>query len=105
VLRYAARRSPQEQLAQDFALLDTNGKGYFDASDLKMIAKTLPSETRVTDADIACMCVRRTPSAVQELRARGPCSVQQAHIPGPARDCRYAVSRAARGTRCRRCLV
>jgi len=61
VLRYAARRSPQEQLAHDFALLDTNGKGYIDASDLKMIAKTLPSETRVTDADIACMCVRRRP--------------------------------------------
>ena len=74
VLRYAARRSPQEQLAHDFALLDSSGKGWIDAGDLKMVAKTLPPETRVTDADIACMCVP------------APCAVRS-HPPRTGRCC------------------
>ncbi len=105
VLRYAARRSPQEQLAHDFALLDTNGKGYIDAGDLKMIAKTLPSETRVTDADIACMCVRRRP-----IRYAGASRARTLFCETGARTWSspplpLGCPRVPSGTRCRRCLV
>jgi len=55
VVRYMARRSPEEQLAHDFSLLDSDGKGYFEAGDLRRIAKTLPSDASVTDSDIATM--------------------------------------------------
>ena len=54
-MRYLARRSTEEQLAHDFALLDSDGKGFIDASDLQRIGKSLPPGVSCTDADIAAM--------------------------------------------------
>jgi len=47
-----ARRSTEEQLAHDFSLLDTDGKGFINAADLQRIAKTIPTASSCSDADI-----------------------------------------------------
>ena len=50
-----SRRSPEEQLVHDFALLDSDAKGYIDMGDLRRVVKSLPTGASVSDADITFM--------------------------------------------------